>query len=314
MNYRMKNLTSIIIFLFVCQIASTQDRALYTQYNLNPALINPAYSGFVDDYSMLSFNYRNRWSSFPGSPHSYTFNYHTPVGDRLGLGATIFSENIASINRFRAQLAYAYKFRVDKYKVAIGLTTEYEKYSIDNGTVTNPFFDADDNLLLDAIEGIAFFDATFGIYADYEDKFFFGISFPNLIRARLTDVLNAEESDESGLYYNIFLGYRYKVNNYDLVLEPSILVKDLRYQPFQVDLNLKANFLNDQLVGGITYSVGAGSRFGVLVGTNINKFSFNYSYDASFEEFQQYNNGAHEITIGIKIDSKRQAVIQKTDQ
>ena len=94
---------------------------------------------------------------------------------------------------------YAYKFKVEKYKVAIGLTTEYEKYSIDNGTVTNPFFDANDNVLLDAIEGIAFFDATFGIYADYEDKFFFGISFPNLIRARLTDVLSAEESEESGL-------------------------------------------------------------------------------------------------------------------
>ncbi|MEL6989252.1 MAG: PorP/SprF family type IX secretion system membrane protein, partial [Bacteroidota bacterium] len=116
----MKNIYAIILFVFIACSANSQDRALYTQYFLNPALINPAYSGFNEDFSLLSFNYRNRWSTFPGSPHSYTFNYHTPVGDRLGLGATIFSENISSINRFRAQLAYAYKFQVDQFKVSMG--------------------------------------------------------------------------------------------------------------------------------------------------------------------------------------------------
>ncbi len=281
-----------------------QERGLYTQYYLNPAVINPAYSGFNDDFSILNFNYRNRWATFPGSPQSYTFNYHSPVGERLGLGALIFSENIASISRFRAQLAYAYKFQVQDYKVAIGLSTEYQRFSIDNSTVTNPFFEVDDNLLLDAIDGVGFFDATFGVYADYKDKFFVGLALPNLIRARLSDIASAEEST-GGLHYNIFMGFRFDVNNYDIRLEPSILIKDHRYEPFQVDLNLKGSFLNDQLIGGLTYSLGAGSRVGVLIGTNINKFSFNYSYDASFEEFQQYNNGAHEITVGIKIDNRK---------
>ena len=81
------------------------------------------------------------------------------------------------------------------------------------------------------------------------------------------------------------------------MVEPSIAVKQIRRVPFHVDLNVKLSFLEEQLIAGVTYSVGEISRIGILLGTRIENLRLYYSYDTSFAEFQDHNNGSHELTI-----------------
>ena len=149
-----------------------------------------------------------------------------------------------------------------------------------------------------------FFDATLGYYAEYQDQLFFGLSVPNLIRARIDEATVQTDDGESTFlkHFTVLLGYRFDVADYNFKIEPSILLRRLNDAPFFADMNLKASFLDDQLITGLSYSFGAGGKAAFLLGTRINNFGLTYSYDIGFGGFQVYNNGSHEITIGMKID------------
>lgn len=96
------------------------------------------------------------------------------------------------------------------------------------------------------------------------------------------------------------------MKNYNFNVEPSITIKDLRYSSFGIDLNVKLSFLDEQLVGGLGYTLGENdqSRATLLLGTRVNALRFYYSYDVSLGDFQKYNNGSHELTLVYRMPAK----------
>ena len=71
--------------------------------------------------------------------------------------------------------------------------------------------------------------------------------------------------------------------------------------PFQADINLKGYFLEDKLIGGLTYRGGSNGAMAILVGSKFNNFGFYYTFDVSFQEFQSNSNGSHELTLSFKL-------------
>ena len=96
---------------------------VYTQYYINPVLLNPAFSGVSGKYNLF-LNYRSHWSDHPGSPKAFTLNYNGPAYDKIGVGALIHSENFGVSNRLRGQLSYAYRFGSDDLKMSLGIATD----------------------------------------------------------------------------------------------------------------------------------------------------------------------------------------------
>lgn len=81
------------------------------------------------------------------------------------------------------------------------------------------------------------------------------------------------------------------------------MIQQIRDVPFQMDINLKAGFLDDQLLAGVSYrSLGV---MGVMLGTQVSPFNVYYSYNVSFQRFQQFNSGAHEVTVGLNMRQKK---------
>jgi type IX secretion system PorP/SprF family membrane protein len=188
--------------------------------------------------------------------------------------------------------------------LSAGISAGLETFNL-KGTQDDPLLDPNDILLNEAIDGYTLFDGGLGVYGEVKEKLFFGVSFPNLVKNRLTEIsgdINLPEFDK--LSYAFLLGYRFDVENYDFVIEPSVTIKDLRYSPFLIDANLKFSFLDEQLVGGVGYTLGDNSRASLLLGTRINHLRIYYSYDVSLGDFQQYNNGSHEITLVYRIPKK----------
>ncbi len=305
----MKKILYIFLFatIFLSIEGNSQDRSRYSQYHLYPVLINPAYTGFNNNHNLL-FNYRNSAASFPGSPKDITFSYDGLVFDRLGLGAMIVSQKIGSLQNYRAQLSYAYQFDADDFKVSVGLTTEFLQSRLINKTVLDEFYEDGDDLIAEAVDGLQFFDATLGFYTEYDEKVFFGVSVPNLIRARIDKATTTTTDNTFFKYFAVQLGYRFLLEDYNFKVEPSLLVRRLRSAPFQADLNLKLSFLEDQLIGGLVYSLGGPNKVGFLIGTRINNLMLSYSYDIGLSDYQDYHNGAHDISVGLKIDRKPKRV------
>ncbi len=295
----MKKLILLLGLVSVLQtLVHAQDEALFMHYNISPILINPAAAGFDETYN-LQFNARMQWTGFEDAPKTFAARYNGPLGRTFGLGVGIFSETAAQMSRSKLQLDYAFRYPVNEdWKLAFGFFTEFQQMRIDGDITNSPFYDPADALLEDLLNGKGQFDAALGIYGTFRENSYGGITFNNLVSSRLSEIAGVGSSESFFSYYTFNLGHRFELTQQKVSLEPSILLRQIRNAPFQMDLNLKAGFLDEQLIAGLSYRAGLGAM-GILLGTRLTNFNLYYSYDVSFQRFQKYNTGSHEITIAL---------------
>lgn len=300
----MKKLVLFIsFFIALSSLAKAQDEAVFMHYSLNPILINPGSAGINNTHDVL-LNLRTQWAGFVDAPKTYAINYNGPLGKKFGIGVGLFSEQAAQLSRVKGKLNYSFRFEVqDQAKIGVGLFMEWHQMNINTDITTGgKFYQAGDVLLDDLLNGRGEFDAGIGVFGTLRENTFGGFTLNNLVKSRLDDI--ADESDKTNIfsYYTFLVGHKFEVKDLNVHLEPSLLFRQIKGTPFQADVNLKASFMDEQLVAGVSYrSLGA---MGILLGTKLSKFSLYYSYDVGFQQFQQYNTGSHEITIAFNFKKK----------
>lgn len=300
----MKKLILLAVIIGMLQYkGSAQEQSVFTHYHINPVLINPAATGFSGDHEAYA-HLKRTWTDFPGSPSTYALSYNGPVAKTFGLGLSVFSENLASLNRFRAAINYAFRYKLEKLKFGFGFTTEYSQWSISNSVRTNDLQQTGDEVLENGINAINSFDASIGVYGLYNEKTYIGIAFPNIIMARLdgNSSSTTENFDEGG-YYMFNIGHKIDIGE-GMQLEPSLMLRRARHVPFTTDISLRGLFLEERLMGGLTYRTGPGDILAIQIGTKQKNFIFYYTFDVAFQSFQSYNNGSHEITLGYRLPAK----------
>lgn len=278
-----------------------QHRYIYTQYFINPVLINPGAAGLKKGQNLF-LNYRNTWSSHNGSPKTFSLSYDGLVTDKVGLGALIMSDTYGALQTLKGQLSYSYNVKGKDYDFGLGFTTEYIDYHVVGGLTGGPI-DKNDPLLAERQDGDKFFDVAIGAHGTIQDKFILSAVFPGLVRSKLNAKEN-EVKEEKTFNYILGVGYMYKLPEYDMGIYPSLYVKKLRNINTLIDANLLLTFYDEKLSGGVTYGFGDDKRLGFIIGVKFNKLNFHYSYDFSFKEFQNYNNGSHEMTVGYFFGTK----------
>lgn len=297
-------LSSLLIFLLSGKIAA-QDEAIFMHYHLNPVLVNPGATGFDGTYNLL-LNVRTQWVGFADAPKTYGATYHGPLGKSFGIGLNLLSEQAAQINRLKLKLNYSFRFDAgEDLKIAAGFFTEFQQMSIDNEIMNSSFFQAGDRLLEEILNGSSEFDASVGVFGSYRGDTYAGITFNNLVKGRLDEISGTSNANIFS-YYTFLLGHKFSVPDLKINIEPSLIVRQIKDVPFQVDLNLKASFLDDQLIAGLSYRT-LGS-VGILLGTKLSAFKMYYSYDLAFVNFQQYNTGSHEVTVAFTFKKKEKEI------
>jgi type IX secretion system PorP/SprF family membrane protein len=299
----MKKYLFTIGLIFSAFLLFSQEYGQYSQYTVSPILLNPALAGYSGEHQFL-LNYRRQWSGFPGTPSMVTFIYNGQIAEQSGVGLGIFNESIAALNRFRASGMYAFNFQAGDFKMAAGLSADYVQHRLSNSVLVDNTLDPNDPIVAAAADGLSYFDANFGFYGRFKDQIFIGVSFPHLVRARLSDVENLPETESIAFQsFTASVGTKFSFIDQGFSIEPSLMVRRIMTGPMVLDVNLIASILEDQLFAGLTYrhTFDTASGLGVLLGARINRFSVFYQYDAGFGTFQNYNNGAHEIGIMYRI-------------
>ncbi len=312
---KMKNLIILFLVIYTAYgVHAQQDETIFKHYYLNHSLVNPAASG-AEGSHVLTLNMRNQYAGFPGAPQTYVVGYQGPIGKTFGLGINVLSENVASLSRYRLQLAYVFRYSTDNVKMNIGFSTEFHQMRILQGAGNDPLFDTGDILLEDAVDGLKLFDATLGLYGIFKEKTFFSLSIPNLIRARLDNVSpNSQKSAGFLQYYMLMGGHRFDVNNSSVTIEPSMMITKVVDVPVIIDANIKATFLDEKLAAGVTFRTGPSTSIGFMLGTKINIMKVYYSYDSHMGQFATYNEGSHEVTVGFVFGSKRVVPVKKKEK
>ncbi len=291
-------------------------QAVYNHYHLNQFLLNPAATGF-NGQSQLLFNYRNQWAGFDGSPKVLTLGIDASPANNMGLGAMIYNDNFGVANRFLGQINYAYNFKPnDDMKMALGISGAYIQYNLDNEAITDPNHEAPDPRINEALNGEKYFAADFGFFSEIQGKYRIGISIPHIVQSKLEDsnITTNQPEVKKPVSFTAFLGGIWRLPEYRLVLEPSIGLRKISDVPFGTDLNILARLLDDRLFAGFTYSYNPSwHRIALLGGIKIDRLGFYYSYDQSYLEFQNFNNGSHELTLSFDIGGPAKKV-EKMDE
>ncbi len=301
----MKKILLLILSLPVFHLLQAQDEAIFTNYHITPVLINPAAAGF-EDYYQLQFNARAQWTGFPDAPQTFAAQINGPVANAFGAGLGVSTETAAQMTRLKGQLNWAFKFDAgENFRMAAGFSASYQQIMLDNSVLNSPFIQPGDNIVDENLDGVRDFDASVGIYGKVRESTRMGLAFTNLIQSRLDEM--ADETNQTGLqYYTFFFGHEFDILDLNFKLEPSIMARRVKDAPSQVDLNLKASFLDDQLITGLSYrTIGA---MGVLLGARLSNFNVFYTYDVSFQRFQKFNSGSHEVMIALTFDKKQSEI------
>lgn len=299
-------LRHLLLPLAAIACASTlhaQQLPQLSQYVSQDYLYNPAVAGSRPWFEVRSAH-RNQWVGIQDAPRTFTLSATTPIGQNMGVGGYIFTDNVGPTRRTGFQLSYAYHLKITSdIKLGLGVSFGMLQFLIDGSKIE--FHEADDPLLDDQLRGSLMPDATFGAYL-YHERWWFGATAPQLLRNRIWFF---DQNDQSlstlAAHYYAMGGYRIPIGS-DLKIEPSFLVKYVDPVPPKVDLTATIRY-KDQVWLGATYRTDDALSF--MVGYWMKKtFQFGYSYDLTTTNLQRYTSGTHEIMLGITFGKAAPAV------
>jgi type IX secretion system PorP/SprF family membrane protein len=312
----MKKFYLSALFVVVSAISAfAQQKPQYTQYMINPFLLNPAVSG-TEDYADVRAGYRKQWSGFDGSPRTMYLSAHTNIGKQMvtnnrtrnkkngfhGIGAIITNDAIGPTTTTTFSAAYSYHMRVSKKVFAsLGLMGGFNQFSLD-GSKLNPGVSSD--ALISGQSKMGMGDITIGAWV-YSDRFFGGVSMAQ-IAPSIQFTQTGQRTDYVLTKHYFVMGGVSIPLGYDFKLIPSFCIKGVSPAPMSFDINAKLRY-KDFLWGGVSYRNrdAVAAMVGIIVN---NTFDVSYSYDYITSRINQFTGGSHEIVIGYRIRPKGRVI------
>ncbi len=288
----------LVIILAVSVRSEAQQAPMYSQYMFNMLNINPAYAGSRGVGTATAL-YRNQWIGIDGSPQTSTLSYDVATHEKkIGLGFQFYDDRLGIERTTGLNVSYAFRIQLtESGTLSLGLQGGILNYRANFSQVRT--FQPNDPSFNQNVSGILPAAAA-GIYYN-SDKFYIGISTPQLLKTKLStnnaaDVLSTTRD----LHYYLATGFVLPLSQ-DLVLKPSMLVKAVSGAPIEFDFNTNL-WIQNFISFGASYRTGD-----AIVGMaelQLNKqLRFGYAYDKAFSELGNYNTGTHELMLRYEFGS-----------
>ncbi len=306
-----------------------QQRPQYTQYVLDPILVNPAVSG-IENYTDVKAGYRSQWTGLLGAPVTSYFTVSTPIGKDFiegdatqspangenplgrsfvetymaaephhGIGLTAVTDKAGPIRQTNIDLTYAYHLGISPtLNLAAGVSAGISNYTLNTAEITTEFSDP-------AINGGNYNqfkpDIGVGVWA-YSSTYFIGASVQQLLPQTISFSSNSIYNQGKTVPHFFFTaGYKVFLND-DITLLPSAMVKVVDPVPVSFDANVKLAFRDHFWIGG---AYRENDAVAAMIGFNLGSFiSLGYSYDYTTSNLNTVSNGTHEIVLGIFLNNR----------
>ncbi len=310
----------IILALLVNFIVLGQQDAQFSNYQTNNFLMNPAVAGSYN-YWNAKVGYRTQWTGMDGGPQTMFGSFHGPIkgikGKRYrrkkrphhGFGAMIFSDEAGAISYNGFSGSYALHTHLNRhYTLSFGASVGMKEFRLD-GSKLDFVQTPDDPEVGDQIYSNVMPDANVGVWL-YSEKMFLGLSARNILQSGI-DISNGDQvvaEDYSKLYNHYFItgGIFFDVNT-DWAFVPSVMVQHVRPAPVQFDLN-GTFWFREKIALGFSYR-NLDALYVVFEYVHDEKFEFSYAFDFTISELTKYNNGTHEVVIGMRFGAPRGKVL-----
>ncbi len=295
----MKRILVAILLLGSLSVSAQQD-PLFTQYMFNKLVVNPAYAGSREIFTVDILD-RYQWVGIDGAPKVITLSAHGLIkNSNVGLGGYVYRNVIGpSINQ-GAMGTYSYRIRTDNGWFSFGIQAGIKYYNFDWAAIKTEFPDYE--FYPQDVQKITP-DANIGIY--YQSRrFYAGLSSKQLLGNEygVGEVNGKTTFSRLARHFYAMSGMAIPLND-KIVFRPSVLAKYVKNAPFQMDFN--ASFLfGNTFWAGISYRTIKTVAF--LTEFRITDYlRLGYSFDLYMNELQLHNKGSHEFRLGFDISTKK---------
>ena len=299
----MKNIAKIfgvILLMLVFKSSYGQQQIMYSQYMINPMVINPAYAGSQESISLTGL-IREQWVGLDGAPSTQTFTGHMPFErKRIGVGLSLLHDKIGITDQTGLFAAYAYKIPMsEKGVLSLGIQGGFIHYKARYSEVSDydPTFQTGD---------VSEYHPNFGFGVYYStDRFYAGFAVPQLIQNKM-DRNNPNSDSRLVRHYFFHSGYVIDLNP-SLKLKPNALLKIVGGAPIELDLN--ANLYIKELLGvGLSWR-SFESIIMILQVQATKNLNFGYSYDFGTTALRQVSAGSHEFSLNYRFTTHKSKII-----
>jgi type IX secretion system PorP/SprF family membrane protein len=308
-NYIMKinkHFMKRVLFLFAITMTmfSTssygQQDPQYTHYMYNMNVVNPAYAGSRETLSIGLLG-RTQWVGIDGAPQTLTANIHAPIGRNLGLGLSVIVDEIGPVQEQNVFADVSYTIRTsEEGQLAFGLKGGVSFFNGDLASLLTPNGTTGEDPLLNADLNETFPNIGAGVYY-YTQKFYLGLSVPNILETEHFDNLDIAKASEK-MHGFLSAGYVFELTD-NVDFKPATIVKVAQGAPVSVDIT--GNFLiNDRFELGLAYRFDD-SIDGLVSFLVTDDFRIGYSYDYTLTDLQQFNSGSHEVFLQYDVNLSR---------
>ncbi|MDX2196343.1 MAG: type IX secretion system membrane protein PorP/SprF [Cytophagales bacterium] len=331
----MKKIIPLIILIGVGFVSYSQQVPLFSQYMLNPYLVNPAVGGTSDHYD-LKLGFRQQWVGIDGAPQTYYLSGHGHVGKdhvRLrgrhrnqnswhhGLGFVILGDRTGPISQYTVRPSYAYDMAINRQiRISFGVALGVKLFNI-NGSLLEPYDKGTFDYTLANSRNTIAPDGSIGAWI-YHKYWYAGASIDQIFFAGLKSpydgfVVKNTQTGTAESYYapsDVNLVNRLTQHYYitgggifhpsrEIAIIPSAMIRTAYGGGgFAIDVNTKVRY-NNLVWGGM--SLRNLSEFAVLIGVLLNKkFEIGYSYDYTLSLLSAKSNGSHEILLGYRLEPR----------
>ncbi len=299
-------LIACFLFLGNIQLKAQQD-AQFSQYMFNQLYLNPGSAGANAQQIEFNVIHRSQWLGYQGSfddggaPTTQIASISMPLEKyNLGIGLHLVNDRIGPVTNQEIQLSAAYKLKVSKGIISIGLRGGLynQLLNVDELRFTDQ---AREPLLqgLDGRESQMVPDFAAGIYfKDINNKFFSGIAVNHLNRSDFNYGTNIS-INELKSHFNFLVGLNLDLTR-NVTVTPSAIVKS-DMNTFSIESSVIATF-NDKFYTGISMREVEAAI--ALVGVNLlkdNSLRVGYAFDYTLKARNAKETTSHEILLSYRL-------------
>jgi len=300
----MRKYSPLFVLFFLLSFATTkaQEETPFIAYDVpsqnllkfNRFLLNPTFSTVREDKSYINLFHRNQSVSFDDNYQTYFLSYSGRIGDRSGVGLSLYTQREGLIDNFGLLANYAYGVKLsDKSNFTFGANVSYYNSGFNEGRA-NP---VDDDPLLNSLDDSALITFQPGFNLSY-GNFDLGVIADNLFDYNLKTSESITQFDEKT--FTGHLQYTHQFKNASGILESGRLMPLARVRSIQGDdVSLSGSLILDLpklgwLQAGYDDFYGAAAG----IGFNLNKrLSLGYTMEKGLSNNFENFGVNHEISL-----------------
>lgn len=282
----------LLLTLGLLSEVSAQQDPHYTQYMYNMSVMNPAYAGSKENLSM-GLLHRRQWIELEDAPTTSTLFGHSPVGKNVGLGLSVVSDKIGPVEENNVYGDFSYTLKLGgEHKLALGLKAGLTLHNVAlNSRIASTLPDPTDGVFGADVSNSYFNFGTGAFY--YTNKYYLGLSVPNMMRAKHLDFEGRSYGSETSHYF-FTGGYVFDINE-NVKFKPFFMAKSSFEAPASWDVSTNFMFKDKFEIGG-TYRLD--DSFGAMVNYAITpSLKIGYAYDHIVSDLKVTTPSSHEVIL-----------------